>query len=271
MPIMQSLRQLLAPKVVAPPPVLAPGERVYAVGDIHGRADLFAALIDAVEADDARRQTMTPTRTTIILLGDLIDRGPDSIAVLRMAREWQARRHVRILCGNHEEMLLGALESVELMRAFLRLGGRETVLSCGVTVDDYTAASFEDVQEILKAGIGEELLDFIRGFENQIRMGDYVFVHAGVKPGVPLEEQQPSDMRWIRDSFLKSNADHGAVIIHGHTIFGEVKVKPNHIGVDTGAYASGCLTALGLQGVDRWLVQNREDPDGLSILLQHEL
>ena len=274
MSIIKSLRQLLAPRPAALHPALAAGERVYAVGDIHGRTDLFAALIDAIEADDTRRQIgtptapPTPTQTTVILLGDLIDRGPDSIGVLRMAREWQARRPVRILCGNHEEMLLGALDNIEILRGFLRLGGRETVLSCGISTDAYASASFEAVQDVLKAGLGADLLEFIRSFEDQIRVGDYVFVHAGVKPGVPLDDQKTNDLRWIREPFLRSTADHGAVVVHGHTIADAVVVRPNHIGVDTGAYASGCLTAIGLQGTDRWLIQTRHEDHGISTHLQ---
>ena len=259
MSIFGSLRQLLRPQSAARQPAIPAGERVYAIGDIHGRADLFAALITAIEGDDAARNANTPAKTTIILLGDLIDRGPDSAGVVRMARQWQQHRPIRILCGNHEEMLLEAMNSTEVLRGFLRLGGRETVLSYGMSEEAYKAASYEEVQAMLLQAIPADLENFIRCFEDQIRMGDYVFVHAGVKPGVPLDQQQRNDLRWIREPFLGSTEDHGAMVVHGHTIHPEIVERPNRIGIDTGAYDTGKLTAIGLEGTERWFLQTNTD------------
>ena len=118
--------KLFRPQPAQPLPAIPPGERVYAVGDIHGRRDLFDVLIAAIEADDSSRE---PAMTTIVLLGDLVDRGPDSAGVIAAARELAARRKVRILCGNHEEMFLRCFEDTQILRAFLRYGGRETILS----------------------------------------------------------------------------------------------------------------------------------------------
>lgn len=246
------LRQLIG---AAPQPSAAipAGERIYAIGDIHGRSDLFAALVAAIDADDARRGA---ARTTVILLGDLIDRGPDSAGVIRMAREWQQRRTVRILMGNHEEMFLDALEQEEVMRHFLRFGGREMLLSYLTDPADYTRAELSEVAGLARTAIPEGDIAFVRTFEDQVRIGDYLFVHAGVRPGVALEAQRRSDLRWIREEFLDHADPFGAVVVHGHTIFDSPQIRHNRIGIDTGAYRSGRLTALGLEGTNRWLLNS---------------
>ena len=248
-----SLRNLLRPREAKILPAIPAGQRAYAIGDIHGRLDLFSALVDAIDADDAAR---APAVTTIILLGDLVDRGPDSAGVLRLARQWGERRRVRILAGNHEEMMLGALDSVDMLRRFVNPigGGRETLLSFGISPQDYARASWEELQAMARAAIDADTLAFVQGFEQQIVLGDYCFVHAGIRPGVALTEQIGADLRWIREPFLSTPASHGAVIVHGHTIEDEPQFRPNRIGLDTGAYASGRLTALGLEGGARWLL-----------------
>jgi serine/threonine protein phosphatase 1 len=253
--MLSSLRKLLRPRAAPPRPAIPPGQRVYAVGDIHGRADLFAQLIEAIENDDRISNTAAPARTTIILLGDLIDRGPDSRTVLEMAARWRSRRPVRILLGNHEEMLLQSLEKVDVLRHFLRHGGRETVLSFDVDEQTYNNATFEEVQDLLHKHIPAAAVEFIRGFEDSIRIGDYLFVHAGIRPGVAIEGQSVADLRWIREPFLSSQQAHGAVVVHGHTITQDLEVRANRMGIDTGAYDSGRLTALALQGEDRWTIQ----------------
>ena len=242
------------------------GTRVYAVGDIHGRLDLFSALVDAIEADDAAACARTgPADTTVVLLGDLIDRGPDSAGVLGLAREWRNHRRVRILCGNHEEMLLQSFDNVEVLRHFLRHGGRETVLSFGIDEAAYVEATFEQVQAMMHAAVPQAALDFVASYEDVVRIGDYAFVHAGVRPGVPLDAQKQADLRWIRESFLASAATHEAVIVHGHTISEAVELCPNRIGIDTGAYLSGVLTALCLEGASRRLIEARGGADGITI------
>lgn len=250
-----SLRNLFRPTERAFPASVPAGTRAYAVGDIHGRADLFAALIAAIDADDAGRGN---AETSVVLLGDLIDRGPDSAGVLRLARQWQAARRVRILLGNHEELLLDALEDREVLREFLRWGGRETAFSFGIDPAAYALAGLDEVQAMLRASIPPTELAFIRSFEDRVRIGDYLFVHAGIRPGVPLDEQRPGDLRWIRGTFLDHSGDHGFTVVHGHTIADEVEVRANRIGIDTGAYASGRLSALGLEGSQRWLIETEQ-------------
>ena len=257
-----SLRQFLRPRDGQGKAALPAGTRVYAVGDIHGRLDLLTALATAIELDDSRRNAIAAAETTTILLGDLVDRGPNSAGVIDFARGWQQRRPLRILLGNHEEMLLESLENLDVMRTFLRHGGRETAISFGIDPQAYTEASFEEVQALLCSLIDEDTLAFLRGFEDHIRIGDYLFVHAGIVPGKAIEQQSTYHLRWIREPFLSSSADHGAVVVHGHTIFDTVSITANRIGIDTGAYASGRLTALGLEGTSRWIIEASEDDEG---------
>ncbi|MCZ8170492.1 MAG: metallophosphoesterase [Brevundimonas sp.] len=260
--MLSRLRQLFGSDVPPSSAAVPAGQRVYAVGDIHGRADLFAELITAIEADDAAR---APATTTVILLGDLIDRGPDSAGVIRLARDWQARRTVRILTGNHEEMFLAALHRADVMRPFLRFGGRETLLSYPIDPEAYSRADIDEVMELARAAVPAEDLTFIAGFEDQVTIGDYHFVHAGVRPGQPLDAQRLGDLRWIREPFLTWAGDFGAVVVHGHTITEEPAIRANRIGIDTGAFDSGRLTALGLEGTDRWLLQTAETAGGVSV------
>ena len=197
----------------------------------------------------------------MILLGDLIDRGPDSAGVIAAARAWQQRRPVRILMGNHEEMFLDSLEDIEVLRPFLRFGGRETVLSYGIDRSAYVAAELPECLQMIRAAVPQEDLAFIRTFEDRIQIGDYLFVHAGIRPGLPLADQKVQDLRWIREPFLSHGEGHGLVVVHGHTIFEAPDVRHNRIGIDTGAWTSGRLTALGLEGTAQWLIE-AEDSDG---------
>jgi serine/threonine protein phosphatase 1 len=256
-----ALRNLFRTPEAAPVARMPAGERAYAIGDVHGRGDLFDALIEAIELDNAGRDEV---RTTMVLLGDLIDRGPDSYGVLTVAREWQRLRDVHILMGNHEEMLLDALDNIEIFKAFIRFGGKETLLSFGISEHDYIEAEWEALHAMMLAAIPERMIDFIRTFEDQVRIGDYMFVHAGVAPGAGLEAQKRSDLRWIREPFLSHAGWHGAVVVHGHTISEEPQVRDNRIGIDTGAYASGTLTALGLEGERRWLISARVGENGIE-------
>jgi serine/threonine protein phosphatase 1 len=246
--MLKTIRRIFQRAESAPLPAIPAGQRVYAVGDIHGRLDLLEALISAIEEDDAEAGA---AETTVILLGDLVDRGPDSAGVIARAREWQGRRRVRILAGNHEEMFLKSFKKVETLRHFLRFGGRETILSYGIDRRAYQKASVEEVQAMMEQAVPVEDRRFIEGFEDMIAIGGYVFVHAGIVPGVPLEEQRRQDLRWIREPFLSHADSFGAVVVHGHTICDDPEDRGNRIGVDTGAYISGRLTALVLEGTQR--------------------
>jgi len=263
--MIHALRNLFKTREAAPVARVPDGERVYAIGDIHGRCDLFDALIEAVELDNGSRAS---ARSTVVLLGDLIDRGPDSYGVLTVAREWQRLRDVHILLGNHEEMLLESLGNIDIFKQFVRFGGKETLLSFGISEHDYTEAGWEELHAMMLAAIPQRMLDFIRTFEDQVQVGDYLFVHAGISPAVGLEQQKRSDLRWIREPFLSHEGWHGAVVVHGHTISENPELRENRIGIDTGAYASGVLTALGLEGERRWLISARQGENGIDTFCQ---
>jgi serine/threonine protein phosphatase 1 len=257
--MINAIKNLFLPHSRRPPPAIPPGERVYAVGDVHGRLDLFDSLITAIEADDACRW---PAKTTIVLLGDLVDRGSDSAGVVASARALSKRRSTRIICGNHEEMFLRCFDDLALIPHFLRYGGRETLLSYGADEEVLTNGPVEDIQQLFRDRVPAHDIHFMQSFENHALIGDYLFVHAGISPGEQLEEQRIKDMRWIREPFLSHGGDHGYVVVHGHTVSEETVVRPNRIGVDTGAYLTGKLTALGLEGAQRWLVDT-DDDDGI--------
>lgn len=238
-------------KVVPQTCRVPPGDRIYAIGDIHGRLDLFEELVFEIEADDAGRNG---ANTTIILLGDLIDRGPASSGVVDAAIKLGARRSVRTICGNHEEMLLKSVQDVKYLRAYLKHGGRETALSYLEKTCDYNSLDFDELFEKLRSAIPIDHLNFLRALEDKVIIGDYLFVHAGVRPGISIDDQSLADLRWIRDPFLSVDQSCGYCVVHGHTISGEPEVRSGRIGIDTGAYQSGRLTALGLEGADRWFL-----------------
>ncbi len=257
--MLQKLRDFLNPPPPPPLPEVPAGARYYAVGDIHGRRDLFDAMIAAIEDEIA---TAPGLDHRIILLGDLVDRGPDSAGVVARAQAWQQARNVRILAGNHEEMFLAAFEKPEALRHFLKHGGRETVLSYGMSSRQLSELSLEDIFARLPQVVPQSVRDYIASFEVMIRAGDYVFVHAGIDPSRPLGEQKRSDLLWIRERFLSHEGPLEKVVVHGHTIFDRVMDCGNRIGIDTGAFRSGVLTALVLEGDQRRVLQARADERG---------
>lgn len=235
-------------------PSVPDGLLIYAIGDIHGRDDLFADLLERIDVD---RRNRAAGEAVLILLGDLVDRGPDSAKVVDRAlrlRDGFDRMHH--LIGNHEECMLAALDGdVRALRYFVRIGGDATVRSYMQNDRVYDASSFEDLAELFPAIVPSSHVDFLKKGEDLIQYGDYAFVHAGVREAVPLHRQATPDLRWIRGEFLNSKADHGAIIVHGHSISTEVEERSNRIGIDTGAYASGRLTAIGLAGTERWFIE----------------
>tara|TARA_R110000824_G_scaffold117472_3_gene269512 strand:+ start:1902 stop:2669 length:768 start_codon:yes stop_codon:yes gene_type:complete len=227
------------------------GRRVYAIGDVHGRNDLLQRLLDKIIKDDGERDS---AESEIIFLGDLVDRGPDSAGVIDTAM--QAKEifgNVRFLMGNHEEVYLAATTGNEkAVRFFNRIGGRETILSYEITMKEYVGLDMTQLALRIPELFPQHHIDFITGFEDQITIGDYAFVHAGIRPGVPLSEQRQKDLRWIREDFLSAQEAHEKVIVYGHTINDDVVETGTRIGIDTGAYYSEKLTALALQGSERW-------------------
>lgn len=232
-----------------------PGKRLYAIGDIHGELTLAQALVEMIAEDNALRR---PAETHLIFLGDYIDRGPGSKAVL----EWLSTSPpdfatCHFIRGNHEDAFLSVLKGDESeLAGWRRYGGRETLLSYGIS-DKAVAMGGPMLRNDLRANVPDHHVQFLEGLIDSVVIGDFIFVHAGIRPGVPLEQQDPRDLTWIRDEFLTSNADHGKIIVHGHTISSDVEIRHNRIGIDTGAYATGRLTALCLEGQQRWFLQTR--------------
>ena len=235
------------------------GERWYVIGDIHGRKDLLKELKKAIEEDDA---SCGEAATTVVFLGDLVDRGPDSAGVIKLARKWGKERKVRYLAGNHEEMFLEGFDDEEVLRHFLKHGGRETVLSYGLKRKEYNKLKVTEVQKAMRKIVPQEDRDFLASFEDMIIVGDYVLVHAGINPARPIDGQKRKDMLWIRERFLRHEAPFSHVVIHGHTIFENVEDREHRIGIDTGAFRTGRLTAMVLEGDRRRIIQSVADEDG---------
>lgn len=237
-------------------PAGARGWRAYAIGDIHGRLDLLDQLLDKIHEDMRRRPTR---KALLVFVGDLIDRGPDSAQVVERLRTY-AHPGVRavFLLGNHEEVLLRILAGEpDLVTKWCSFGGAECLHSYGVDSSKIAGLDDSEALAIVKSAIPKAHVEFLQGFDDSCRFGDYLFVHAGIRPGVELDQQRQSDLRWIREPFLFDETDHGFVVVHGHTIRPEVEVCPNRIGIDTGAYRSGVLTALAIEGTDSWLLDTR--------------
>jgi serine/threonine protein phosphatase 1 len=162
------------------------------------------------------------------------------------------------LLGNHEEVLLRVIAGDStVVQSWLQFGGLECLQSYGVKLAQIRRRSAEEVVEIVRAAVPREHVEFLESFGDSCRFGDYLFVHAGIRPGIEVDQQSQSDLRWIRDPFLYDETDHGFVVVHGHTITDEVEERSNRIGIDTGAYRSGVLTALAIEGTERWLVDTR--------------
>ena len=234
--------------------MIPPGQRVYAIGDVHGCDSLLERLLARIEEDE---RTSADLETTLIFLGDLVDRGPGSAAVIdRLHRLTQERSRVRILMGNHEEIFLGAVEGEpKALRMFCRIGGRETACSYGIDPARYDSMDYEELAQALAAAVPERHVEFVSGFEDMVTIGDYAFVHAGVRPDAPLDQQRRRDLRWIRDPFLDHGRPLAKMIVHGHTISDDVDIRAHRIGVDTGAYETGRLTALALEQDRRWTIE----------------
>ena len=250
--MLKSLRTLFRNAPSGPRPAVPPGTRFYAIGDVHGCDRLFDALIEAIETDDA---ASAEADTTMVLLGDLVDRGPGSAQVISRAREWGQSRKVRYLAGNHEDMFLESFHDRGVLRHFLKHGGRETILSYPIKKSEYNKLELKELQERLHTLVPQEDRDFLAGFEELIVAGDYAFVHAGIDPARGLDDQSRKDLLWIRDRFLMHDAPFEKVIVHGHTIFEDVEAQDGRIGIDTGAFRFGRLTALVLEGETRRYIQ----------------
>jgi serine/threonine protein phosphatase 1 len=236
-----------------------PLTRIYAVGDVHGRADLLRPMLQWIRQDsDARDDGVS---VHLIFLGDLIDRGPQSAAVidLLLAEQGNSFAQLHVVRGNHEQVLLDLLDgNVATVADWLDFGGADTLHSYGVDPALYWRDA-DAFLAALRAAVPASHVAFFRDTVDWVRLGDYLFVHAGIRPGVTIEQQTGDDLRWIRGDFLSSKVDHGAMVVHGHTVSARVDWQASRIGIDTGAYDSGRLTVLGLEGRRRWTLSTRTD------------
>jgi serine/threonine protein phosphatase 1 len=215
-------------------------DRLYVIGDIHGRSDLLDRIVEAITRDLKQNRV---DKCLTVTLGDYIDRGPDSRGVLdRLIRNPFPCEYIP-LKGNHEALFETFLIDPSVAQHWRRLGGLETLVSYRVPVRALMMGKgYEQAAEALKAAVPSEHLRFIASLRTSLLLGRYFMCHAGVRPGVPLERQEVEDLLWIRDQFLQSRADFGKIVVHGHTPAENPEVLPNRINVDTGAYMTSCLT-----------------------------
>lgn len=248
---MLNLLKRLRRQPTPPDSAVPPGVRIYAIGDVHGRVDLLRELLVMIGEDNAAR---AETDVQLIFLGDLIDRGPASADVVNLAMGIGSNlKSTRFLIGNHEEVFLRLLDGdVGLFNFFNKIGGHETMLSYGISEDQIQSLDDDELLRALQAQVPPEHIGFIKSFEDIVLIGDYAFVHAGVRPGVALADQQAVDLHWIREPFLTHREPLERIVIHGHSITEHIDERANRIGIDTGAYYTNRLTAIGLEGGDRW-------------------
>lgn len=230
-------------------PRLATGESIYAVGDIHGKLDCLQA-VHALIDDDRRRRA--PSRTMEIYVGDYVDRGPESAAVIDQLIQRGTQCPCIFLRGNHEQMFEDVLSGQMDLAAWREVGGLETIRSYGVD-PRRLAADPQLAPALIHDSVPPAHREFLSALRPMATMAGYIFVHAGLRPGVPLDKQNLLDLLWIREEFTHSDKDFGAIVVHGHTPVEEPELLHNRVNLDTGAYATGRLSFC------------RIDADGLAV------
>jgi serine/threonine protein phosphatase 1 len=227
-------------------PRLPDGIRVYAFGDIHGRSDLLKKMFTVIDADMERNPA---SRSIEVFLGDYVDRGPDSAHTLDLLLDRSLYRETVFLKGNHEAFFLEVLRDPSKLEEWRQFGGLQTLMSYGIQPSINPDASEQtDLISALIEVMPADHLRFLESLRPTFVCGDFFFVHAGVRPGIPLKKQQEADLLWIRSEFLDCDEDFGKFIVHGHTPVREPEIRPNRINIDTGAYATGKLTLLTIEG-----------------------
>ena len=246
-------------KAQLPTTRVPPGMRVYAIGDIHGRADLLMAMHEGIRAD--LEHNAPEGDAVLVYIGDYIDRGLHSRQVIEhlLSDPIPALRKV-YLKGNHDDSALQFLANAEFGPVWFSYGGDATLLSYGVRTPAKKVGSerFEDMRQQFEAALPPAHLEFLTNLQMMYECGDYLFVHAGVRPGVAFADQKQEDLMWIREEFLDSRQDFGKVVVHGHSISDAPEQKKNRIGIDTGAYASNQLTCLILEGDQRHFISTEK-------------
>ena len=248
----------------APPvdPWVPDGRRVYAIGDVHGQAHLLREIHRKILTDAAGYEG----KIVVLYLGDYIDRGEQSRQVIELLLEDPLSEFDSIyLLGNHEQALLDFLEDPLQTAAWLAVGGRETLMSYGVPIAHIpNRQELPELSRQLSLNLPDAHRAFMQSCDLSWQCGSYYFAHAGIRPGVPLYRQRKEDLLWIRDGFLSSNRNHEAIIVHGHSVYDEPQFMPNRISIDTGAYDSGVLTCLVLEGAGQRLLQTGKKDESFS-------
>jgi len=237
-----------------PPPARAPsGSRIYAIGDIHGCADLLEIMLDRIAEDAAA--AVPAGRLVVVFLGDYIDRGPDSAAVVDRLSGGPAAPLANaewvVLKGNHEEAMLAFADGTTSGRGWLANGGLATVRAYAGPLPPDAGDDPELLRERLNRSLPARHRDFLAGLKLVHVEGDYLFVHAGLRPGVALADQRPADLMGIREEFIHATQSFGRIVVHGHTVVKQPENRANRIAIDTGAYRSGVLTSVVVEGGER--------------------
>ena len=220
--------------------------RIYAIGDIHARLDLLDNLLAQISSDISQRPAARPL---CVFLGDYIDRGPSSRETIDRLIDHSETNESVFLRGNHEQIAIKCLTDRRLFDQWLRLGGLQTLVSYGVPAETVSnGRQIAELQSSFHSSLPQTHFRFFRDLKNSFECGDFFFAHAGVRPNVELADQSERDLLWIREEFLSSKDEFGKIIVHGHTPTHEVEVTPNRINIDTGAFATGCLSCLVLEG-----------------------
>jgi serine/threonine protein phosphatase 1 len=222
-----------------------PDTRIYAVGDIHGRADLLIETIDRIDNDLERRPI---DHSVEVYLGDYVDRGPDTRTVIDLLSVRLITNRAICLRGNHEQVMERFLHDPNHLETWSQLGGLQTLASYGVVPDPSGRESSRDLHHRFCQAFPRTHSLFLQCLKPWLGCGDLLFVHAGIRPGIPFERQQLNDLLWIRGEFLDSRLDHGKLIVHGHTPVPHPDIRANRINIDTGAVWSGTLTCIAIEG-----------------------
>jgi serine/threonine protein phosphatase 1 len=218
--------------------------RIYAIGDIHGRADLLTDAIERIDDDIVRR----PIRKTVeVYLGDYIDRGPDSKAVIDLLSVRMIKNRAVCLRGNHEALMEDFLRNPENLHRWLQLGGLQTLASYGIDLHPRTDTEIDTRRRFWRAFPRAHEI-FLECLRYSFCCGDFLFVHAGIRPGIPIPQQDFNDLLWIRQEFLNSPRDHGKFVVHGHTPVQHLDIRKNRMNIDTGAWRTGTLTCAAIEG-----------------------
>ncbi|MGE3642815.1 MAG: metallophosphoesterase family protein [Beijerinckiaceae bacterium] len=227
-------------------PAVPKGKRIYAIGDIHGELQLLEDLIAQISADLLADPVL---HAQFIFLGDYIDRGPQSSDVLAFMAEMNGESEVVCLRGNHEQILLNFLDDPSVLDGWRLHGGLETLQSYGVQTDQAKAGhGYVEARDALLRRLPQSHIDFLESTRYSFTVGDYFFCHAGIDPQAPLSKQKPQDLMWIRQQFFAQQSRFEKMIVHGHTRVRAPDIRPNRINIDTGAYDTGILTCLVLEG-----------------------